>query len=180
MIYVIELETPNFNKRYKTYSVICGRMKKLSLIIHGCGRKMDTIQKEQIIQKLHDNGCRITKQRKIILDIILEDKCTSCKEIHYKALKRDKTIGVATVYRMLNTLEEIGALNKKNFYNIVSDEKCNSKSVCVIEFEDGSNVELSEKKMNEVIKCGLEANGYSSGKKLKKVMTKIFNDKSYQ
>ena len=26
-----------------------------------------------------ENGCRITKQRKMILDIILEDRCSSCK-----------------------------------------------------------------------------------------------------
>jgi Fur family ferric uptake transcriptional regulator len=74
---------------------------------------MDTKQKEQIMQKLHDNGCRITNQRKIILDIILEGESTCCKEIYYKALKIDNTIGIATVYRMVNTLEEIGVITRK-------------------------------------------------------------------
>jgi Fur family ferric uptake transcriptional regulator len=74
---------------------------------------MDTEQKEQIMQRLRDNGCRITNQRKIILDIILEGECTSCKEIYYKALKTDSTIGIATVYRMVNTLEEIGIITRK-------------------------------------------------------------------
>ena len=31
-------------------------------------------EKESIIIKLKENGCRITKQRKMILDIILEDR----------------------------------------------------------------------------------------------------------
>jgi Fur family ferric uptake transcriptional regulator len=74
---------------------------------------MDTNQKEHIMQRLRDNGCRITNQRKIILDIILEGECTSCKEIYYKALKIDSTIGIATVYRMVNTLEELGTITRK-------------------------------------------------------------------
>ena len=32
--------------------------------------------KEVIIQKMKDSGCRITKQRMILLDIILEEDCS--------------------------------------------------------------------------------------------------------
>ena len=71
------------------------------------------MQKEMIIRKLKERGCRITKQRLILLDIILEGECSSCKEIHYKATKLDDSIGTATVYRMINTLEDIGAISKK-------------------------------------------------------------------
>lgn len=39
-------------------------------------------EKETIIRKLRDNGCRITEQRKMILDVILESRCSSCKEIY--------------------------------------------------------------------------------------------------
>ena len=67
-------------------------------------------KKEQIIEKLKENGCRITKQRKMLIDIILENECSSCKEIFYKASQADEKIGVATVYRMINALEEIGAI----------------------------------------------------------------------
>lgn len=65
-------------------------------------------KKEQIIERLKENGCRITKQRRMLIDIILENDCSSCKEIFYKASKSDGKIGVATVYRMINALEEIG------------------------------------------------------------------------
>lgn len=61
-------------------------------------------KKEQIIEKLKENGCRITKQRLMLIDIILENDCSSCKEIFYKASKTDNRIGVATVYRMINAL----------------------------------------------------------------------------
>ena len=73
-------------------------------------------KKEQIIEKLKENGCRITKQRKMLIDIILENECSSCKEIFYKASQADEKIGVATVYRMINALEEIGISGRKSFY----------------------------------------------------------------
>lgn len=64
------------------------------------------MQKDLVIEKLREQGCRITKQRRMLLDIILEEECSCCKEIYYKAVKIDPSIGTATVYRMINTLEE--------------------------------------------------------------------------
>ena len=75
-------------------------------------------QKQIIIERLKEDGCRITKQRLMLLDIILEDECSSCKEIYYRASKKDLSIGTATVYRMINTLEDIGAISRKNMYKI--------------------------------------------------------------
>ena len=57
------------------------------------------MKRELIIQKLREQGCRITRQRRILLDIILEEECSCCKEIYYKALQKDSSIGPATVYR---------------------------------------------------------------------------------
>ena len=42
------------------------------------------MQKELVIQKLREKGCRITKQRLMLLDIILEEDCSCCKEIYYQ------------------------------------------------------------------------------------------------
>ena len=69
-------------------------------------------QREYIIRKLKERGCRITRQRLIILDIILQEDCSCCKEIYYKASRQDTKIGFATVYRMVNMLEEIGAISR--------------------------------------------------------------------
>lgn len=79
-------------------------------------------QRDEIIAKLKARGFRITKQRLMLLDIILEQDCASCKEIYYKASKIDKSIGTATVYRMVNTMEEIGAINRRNMYKVVLSE----------------------------------------------------------
>jgi len=76
------------------------------------------MQKEEILARLKEKGLRITKQRLTLIDIILENECSSCKEIYYKANHVNEGIGTATVYRMINTLEEIGAINRKNMYKI--------------------------------------------------------------
>ena len=72
------------------------------------------MQKEAILDALRAKGLRITKQRKIILDIILGEDCSCCKEIYFQASKIDKKIGAATVYRMVNTFEDLGAISRKN------------------------------------------------------------------
>ena len=53
------------------------------------------MQREIVIQRLKEQGCRITKQRMVLLDIILNENCSSCKEIYYKASRIDPKIGTA-------------------------------------------------------------------------------------
>ena len=75
-----------------------------------------TMQKELILKRLKERGCRITKQRQMLLDVILQEECSSCKEIYYKVQKEEAGIGAAAIYRMMNLLEEIGAISRKNMY----------------------------------------------------------------
>lgn len=130
------------------------------------------MQKENIIQKLREQGCRITKQRLMLLDIILEEDCSCCKEIYYKASKVDDKIGTATVYRMVNTLEEIGAISRKNMYRIACDSGCELENACTIEFDDNTVIELSTSKWNQIIQSGLAACGYLNGQHVKSIMAK--------
>jgi Fe2+/Zn2+ uptake regulation proteins len=75
-------------------------------------------KKVLIMESLRKNGCRITNQRQILIEIILQDECSSCKEIYYQAGKVDPSIGMATVYRLVKTLEEAGLIHRKNLYRI--------------------------------------------------------------
>lgn len=130
------------------------------------------MQKEIIIQRLKEQGCRITKQRLMLLDIILEEDCSCCKEIYYRALKQDEGIGSATVYRMINTLEEIGAISRKNMYRIACGEECKVENACTIEFDDDTVIELPANKWNQIIKSGLAACGYLNGQNVRSVVAK--------
>ena len=80
-------------------------------------------QKEQVIDEFQKRGMRITQQRRMLLDVILEGNWTNCKEVFYEARKRDTKLGMATVYRTVSTLEEIGVLTRSYQYSFVSDKE---------------------------------------------------------
>ena len=127
------------------------------------------MQKESIIQKLKGRGCRITKQRLMLLDIILNEECSCCKEIYYRAVKFDSNIGSATVYRMINLLEEIGAITRNNMYKIACGEECHVDEACHIELSNHEMVILSGSNWNKVIREGLKACGYIDTAEVKNV-----------
>ena len=124
------------------------------------------MQKDMVIQKLKEKGCRITKQRLMLLDIILEENCSCCKEIYYKAMKQDANIGTATVYRMINTLEEIGAINRSNMYKVNCEEECDKQEDCIIKYMDGTACHLSKQNWNQIFMAGLEKYGYLTNQKV--------------
>ncbi len=144
------------------------------------------MQEEMIFQKLKNMGCRITKQRQILLNIILQEECASCKEIYYKARKEDGKIGAATVYRTINLLEEIGAISRKNMYRIpdtdanikenkeAPDDKkisqCQKQEeeeiVCIIEMDDHTVCHLLAREWYLVMTKGLKVCGYIKQQKI--------------
>lgn len=73
-------------------------------------------EKEDIIRELKNRGKRITQQRETMIDVITTEQCGNAKELYYKAAKIDSGIGLATVYRTLMTLEEIGAVERTKGY----------------------------------------------------------------
>ncbi|GFI42659.1 MAG: ferric uptake regulator family protein [Dorea sp.] len=66
-----------------------------------------------VITQLKENGHRITAQRKLLLEIILENEYSSCKEIYFAAKEKDQKMGMATVYRMVQLLEDMELIHKE-------------------------------------------------------------------
>ena len=67
-----------------------------------------------MIEVLHEAGFRVTNQRKIILEAIAYQVGWHVhpKDIYSYVQERDKSIGLATVYRTLKILEDMDLLNK--------------------------------------------------------------------
>ena len=128
------------------------------------------MQKESVLKTLKDKGCRITNQRKVLLDVILDEECTSCKEIYYKAVEIDPNIGAATVYRMVNLLEDIGAISRRNIYKISCNLDCVKDNACTIELDDNMVYHLSRTEWNSVIMKGLKACGYLDNQKVNRII----------
>ena len=80
-------------------------------------------EKEQVIDEFQKRGKRITQQRRMLLDVILEGRWTSCKDIYYEARKLDPNLGMATVYRTVSTLEEMGVLARTYQYSSPKEEE---------------------------------------------------------
>ncbi|MCR4830738.1 MAG: transcriptional repressor [Pseudobutyrivibrio sp.] len=144
-------------------------------------------QREIIIQQLRESGCRITKQRLTILDIILNEDPSCVKEIYREAVKKDKNIGSATVYRMVNTLEEIGVINRKNMYQVdcsnckihCIDEDCDDncpggsclacETNVVVTLDDDSKIVLNRAELQDILQAGLETKGRISNQKISRL-----------
>lgn len=127
--------------------------------------------REDILSLLKQNGYRLTKQRKIIVDIIANEEYSCCKEIYLLAHKKDSTIGVATVYRMINTLEELGAISRKNIQKKNCNGRCcDMKGGCTVVTDESKQIILSEEDIQEALKYIMEKNGYTDVDEIKAVL----------
>ena len=106
--------------------------------------------KKDILEKIRARGYRVTKQREILLDMILSEEWSCCKEIYYKAQERIPGIGIATVYRMINVLEELGIMEKKRILAQIQEEgeKHNRKYRVIL--EEGKVFEVSEETLQRL------------------------------
>ena len=68
---------------------------------------------EEVIRQLKEKGYRITDQRKMLLRIILANEYSSCKEIYFAEKKIDDKVGIATVYRTIQLLEDMELIHKE-------------------------------------------------------------------
>ena len=68
-------------------------------------------------EKLKKKGYKLTYQRKVILNTIMEhhSEHLSCDDIFNIVIEEDREIGIATIYRTLQLFEELGIVHRVNF-----------------------------------------------------------------
>lgn len=67
-------------------------------------------------RELKNAGIRLTRPRRIIIGILSESQShPDAREIYQKALGKDPSISLATVYRTMKLLEELGAVHRHAF-----------------------------------------------------------------
>ena len=120
-------------------------------------------EKEVIIQLLRKRGFRVTKQRELILDIVLEHECASCKEIYYQAIQYDSGIGMATVYRMVNTLTEIGVLKETA---LKPQTAAGVGGGCQILLKNQHKIVFNQSEWMEILQSALRRKGYQAGEEI--------------
>ncbi|NPV57958.1 MAG: transcriptional repressor [Anaerolineae bacterium] len=73
----------------------------------------DDLKAQDWLEQLQSVGCRITAPRRAIVDILLNsERALSPSEIYDISRERIKGMGLVTVYRTLETLEELGLVQR--------------------------------------------------------------------
>lgn len=114
--------------------------------------------KNKILNILRKKGFRITKQRLLILDIILKYDCTNCKEVYYQAALQDPNIGMATIYRMINILVDMGILKTAS----LRPDAVNGTKGCRITLKDDRTITFDPPEWNHILDYALRIKGASS------------------
>lgn len=129
------------------------------------------LSEDNIIARLKEKGLRLTEPRKLIINIVANEEFSCCKEVYFLAHKKDPNIGIATVYRMINILEEIGAISRKNLQKTVCTGRCcDMKGGCTIVTDKSKQIILSEADIEEALKYIMEKNGYSTVDEIRAVL----------
>lgn len=92
-------------------------------------------QMEVLKEKLKETGFKITPQRRAIIETLLKhkDKHLSSEEIYDLVRVDCPEIGLATVYRTMQLLDDVGVISKLNL-----DDGCIRYEIC-LDKEDSHN-----------------------------------------
>lgn len=100
--------------------------------------------------KLKETGFKITPQRRAIVEILLKNNHThlSSEEIYDLVRVDCPEIGLATVYRTMQLLDEIGAISKLNL-----DDGCIRYEICLNKEDSHNHHHLICKKCGKIMEA---------------------------
>ena len=127
--------------------------------------------KNQIVEELKSKGHRITFQRRLILDTILSNETLMIKEVYYNVRKKDRSIGLATVYRFIKILQEAGIIDeneKFTFANADDNVECGD---CSVTLQNGEVVSINRCELYSAVKNILINKGYNNDLKIDSINT---------
>ncbi len=120
---------------------------------------------DSIKEKLKNGAYRLTEQRTAVLNVMVRNKSQhlSAEEVLYKARDEMPNIGIATVYRTLEKLAELGILYKTMFaegkYRYELADAKGHQHHHVICLSCGKIIEIEEDLLNK-LEEHLEKKGY--------------------
>ena len=128
--------------------------------------------KNQIVEELKSKGHRITFQRRLILDTILSNETLMIKEVYYNVRKKDRSIGLATVYRFIKILQEAGIIDENEKFTFVNtdDEKVECGD-CSVTLQKGEVVRINCCELYSAVKNILVNKGYNDDLKIDSINT---------
>lgn len=122
----------------------------------------NVIQRGQVIHRLRADGYRITKQRILIIDTLLEHRFECKKAVCYYVQQKDPSIGMATVYRFLQVLEQMEVLKPESSYMVQVEEKLHQEQKCAVFMHNNKKIVLKYSEWKQAIIGLIEKKGYSA------------------
>lgn len=110
------------------------------------------------LRKLEAGGLRMTVQRRHIIEILTSSQCTSPKELWYEAKQYVPDLGIATVYRLINRLEQIGVISKTRNLGMQNVEPVLGS----VTDSGGRKLNIPSLKLTDIVKQGMIAKGLIS------------------
>lgn len=113
-------------------------------------------------QKCVDAGLKMTGQRRVILEILNEaDDHPSVEMLYERAKEKDSSISLATVYRTLNLLDEMGLVIKHDFKGTHARFEVNDNShYHLIDLDSGNVHEFHSDELERIKEKIAEELGY--------------------
>ena len=115
-----------------------------------------------LIKKCTDAGIRMTDQRSLIIETLLSsDDHPDADQVYRRAVEKDRSISLPTVYRMLNLLDDAGIIKKIN----MNDGKARFESVRedhdhLIDADNGHIHEFYNQELKQMLNSIAEKMGY--------------------
>ncbi len=116
---------------------------------------------EFIMEELKKRKYRLTYQRKLMLEMLLNNTCSSCKEIHEKVKELDPNIGIATVYRMVKLLEDLEILDQRRLYRIAGGSSPKHREAEIILTDGMTKHEINKGTWFAELKQEIKDKGYT-------------------
>ncbi|MFO7274703.1 MAG: Fur family transcriptional regulator [Bacillota bacterium] len=122
------------------------------------------MQVEQVLQRLKDMGCKLTPQRRLIVEALLNagEGSLTADEIYQQVRRTYPEIGLDTIYRnlrlmaRLNVVSEVKLTGRSAQYSL-NREMHNHSLVCL---ECGVEIPLAHCPIKELAAVALEQHGF--------------------
>ncbi len=123
---------------------------------------------EEFYTKLKENGYKLTTQRKVVLNAMLDhqDEHLTVEEIYQVVKKTNPEIGLATVYRNIQLLSDMRIVEKLNLddgftrYELANEDEVHRHHHLICE-ECGVVIEVKEDLMGSIEKSFKESYGFT-------------------
>jgi Fur family ferric uptake transcriptional regulator len=141
-------------------------------------KEEQTEAKERLKTFLKTKGLKYTRQREIIVTAFLKTEGhVTAEELYRKVSRRNRNIGLTTVYRTLKLLADSGLATEQVFadhltrYESLSEEEHHDHLIClkcgsITEFEDSKlenmQVKIADELGFEIVNHKMEFYGYCS------------------